>query len=169
MKKPKRPVTAKSRKRRSRWLNWGAAVALVVVGASLDPAIIPPWGPLAAPPEQVGATFTRCGQGRPSTACVVDGDTLRLGTRSVRITGIDAPEIAKAKCPAERALGERSAQRLLQLVNGGEFEMVAHRFNMVDRFGRDLRVLRRGNASIGGTLRDEGLAHRYMGVKFSWC
>jgi len=169
MAKSKRPAPAGARRRRSRLLSLAAAGVLLIVGAAMDPAIILPFGPLAAPPERVGATFTRCGVGKSNPACVVDGDTLRLGDRSVRITGIDAPEIVKPKCAAEKAQGERAADRLLALVNAGPFEMVAHRLNMVDRFGRDLRVLSRGGTSIGGQLVDEGLAHRYMGVKTRWC
>ena len=160
--------SAKTRKRRKRI---GAAVAVVLLallGAAFDPAIIPPFGPFAAPPEQVAARFVRCGQG-PSFACVVDGDTLRLGQRRVRVTGINAPELAGARCPAERQLAERAADRLTELVNAGGFEMVAHRFNMVDRHGRELRVLRRGDRSLGSQLVREGLAHRYMGVKRGWC
>ena len=102
-------------------------------------------------------------------ACVVDGDTIRLGRRRVRLIGIDAPEIAGAQCPAERALGERAADRLVALVNQGEFDLVGHRFHDQDSHGRDLRLLRRGGVSLGKQLTEERLARRYLGSKGSWC
>ena len=100
---------------------------------------------------------------------MVDGDTIRLGQRRVRLIGIDAPELAEAQCPAERALGERAADRLLALVNQGEFDLVGHRFNNRDARGRDLRIARRGGVSFGKQLTNEGLARRYFGSKRSWC
>lgn len=170
MKRPKQRMPAASaRRRRKTYISLAVAGLLLAIGASMDPAIILPWGPFAAPPEQVGATFTRCGVGPYNPACVVDGDTLRLGTRRVRITGLDAPELRAPKCPAEKALAERAANRLLQLVNQGDFVMVPHRFNRVDRHGRDLRMLYRGEVSLGQQLIDEGLAHRYYGVKTRFC
>lgn len=141
---------------------------LLIVGALLDPSLIGPVGPLAARPERVTASFTACGPGR-GPACVVDGDSFKLGDRSIRITGIDAPELATPKCPAELALARRAADRLRSLLNEGEFEMIAHRLQQQDRHGRDLMVIRRGDRSIGSQLIDEGLAHRYIGSKRSWC
>ena len=141
---------------------------LALAGALLDPYILPPIGPTAARPERINARFTRCGEGR-SLACVVDGDTIRLGQRRVRLIGIDAPEVAGAQCAAERALGERAANRLLALVNEGEFDLVGHRFLNHDRHGRDLRLARRGGVSFGAQLTDEGLARRSLARPRGWC
>lgn len=167
----RRPVrrTAQQRRNRRRGLTIIGVLALALAGAALDPSIMLPWGPLARSPERIGATFSRCGQGQRSFACVVDGDTLRLGNRRVRIVGIDAPELASPACPAERALAERAADRLTALLDAGPFDMIAHRFNAADQYGRDLMMLTRGDRSIGQQLIDEGLAHRYMGMKLSWC
>ena len=140
---------------------------LALAGALFDPSLIPPFGPLAAR-EKVTATFTPCGPGR-GVACVIDGDTVKLGDRKIRIIGIDAPELAEPRCPEEAALARRSADRLLVLLNQGPFEMVAHRLQRMDRHGRDLMVLERNGSSIGGQLIDEGLAQRYFGAKRSWC
>ena len=140
---------------------------LLLAGAMLDPALIAPVGPLAKR-EVVAATFTPCGPGR-GVACVIDGDTFKLGDRKVRITGIDAPELGDPRCPDEAVLARRSADRLLVMLNQGPFDMVAHRLHPQDRNGRDLMVLERNGVSIGGQLIDEGLAHRYIGSKRSWC
>jgi micrococcal nuclease len=149
--------------RRALWL----IPLLALAGALLDPSLIAPFGPLAAT-ERVAATFVPCGQGT-GVACVIDGDTFRLGDRTIRITGIDAPELAAPRCPAEAALARRSADRLVALLDQGPFDMIAHRLQRQDRYGRDLMVIKRNGVSIGGQLIDEGLAHRYIGSKRSWC
>lgn len=166
--KPNRPVPSFKPKRRDVRLWLLAVPLLLLAGALLDPALIGPVGPLAVPAEVVTTKFTPCGHGR-GPACVIDGDTFKLGDRKIRITGIDAPELAEPKCPAEAARARRSADRLLTLLNEGQFEMVAHRLQRQDRHGRDLMVIRRGGQSIGSRLIDEGLAHRYFGSKSSWC
>ena len=163
----RRPPSFKPKRRDVRYLLLFAPL-LLVAGALLDPSLIEPVGPLADQPELVATSFTPCGPGR-GPACVVDGDTFKLGDRKIRITGIDAPEVAGPKCPAEFALARRSADRLRQLLSQGPFEMTAHRLQRQDRHGRDLMVVRRGNVSIGRQMIDEGLAHRYIGSKRSWC
>jgi endonuclease YncB( thermonuclease family) len=47
--------------------------------------------------------------------------------------------------------------------------MIAHRLRSHDRHGRYLMVVRRGEVSIGRQMINEGLAHRYIGSKRSWC
>ncbi len=61
------------------------------------------------------------------------------------------------------------------MLNEGPFEMVAPVYGRQDRYGRDLRVIRRIRAdgslqSIAGEMRESGLAQRYLGgFKQSWC
>ena len=79
------------------------------------------------------------------------------------------------KCPDEARLGEQATEKLQQLLNEGPFEMVAPAYGRHDRYGRDLRVIRRTRAdgstqSIAAEMRESGLAHRYMGgFKPGWC
>lgn len=146
---------------------WAVPI-LLLAGALLDPRLIGPVGPLAAPAEVVSATFTPCGPAR-GPACVIDGDTFKLGDRKIRILGIDAPELAAPQCAAEAALARKAADRLRTLLNEGAFEMVGHRLQREDRYGRALMLIRRDGKSIGRQMMDEGLAHRYIGSKFSWC
>jgi len=141
---------------------------LLLLGALLDPKLIGPVWPLAAPAEVVSSNFTLCGPGA-GPACVIDGDTFKLGDRTIRIMGIDAPHIMKPRCPAEAELGRRSADGLRDLLNAGQFEMVAHRLQQQDRSGRSLMLIRRNGKSIGRQLVHEDLAHRYTGFKMSWC
>ena len=124
--------------------------------------------PPAAGPERVAERFTRCGASGSGFACVVDGDSFRLGERRIRIRGIDAPE-REGACPAETALAERSAARLVDLLNAGPFTMTVVGGNERDQYGRELRVLTRNGRSIGEAMVAAGLAHHYRGRKHSWC
>ena len=123
-------------------------------------------------PEAIDERFTRCGPGR-GYACVIDGDTFKLGKRKIRIVGIDAPEI-QGECPAETALAERATQRLQDLLNQGPFSMTGRIGDMRDRYGRDLRTIERVRRdgtvqSIADDMRQAGFAHRYTGFKWGWC
>lgn len=127
--------------------------------------------PPSVGPERVAERFTRCGSGSSpggNWACVVDGDSFRLGKRRIRIHGIDAPE-REGACAAETMLAERSALRLMQLLNQGPFVMTAVGGDERDQYGRELRVLTRGGRSIGEEMVEAGLAHDYRGRKTSWC
>jgi endonuclease YncB( thermonuclease family) len=145
---------------------------LLAAWPALDPALVEPLGPLASDPERVTARFTLCGRGR-GHACVVDGDTFKLGQRKIRIIGIDAPEV-KGACLAERQLAEKATARLQSLLNQGPFVMTGRIGDLQDRYGRDLRALNRerpdgSSQSIAEEMRASGLAHRYLGTKTSWC
>ena len=131
--------------------------------------LVDPPGFLSSEPEQISAHFTRCGPGR-GNACVVDGDTFKLGKRKIRIIGIDAPETHPARCAEEARLGEQATARLQELLNQGPFEMVAPVYGKQDRYGRDLRSIRRGDRLIADDMRESGLANRYLGgFKQGWC
>ena len=161
-------------------LRWLGRLRPVILGAillslwpTLDARLVEPPAWLSAEPEPVDATFTRCGRGR-GHACVVDGDTFRLGQRRIRIVGVDTPEV-KAQCPEEARLAEAAAVRLQQLLNEGPFEMVGRLDDPTDRYGRELKSLRRrtgdgGYTSIAAQMREEGHARRYLGgLRGGWC
>jgi micrococcal nuclease len=130
--------------------------------------VIAPIGFVATAPERITASFTRCTRARYQ-ACVVDGDTFRLGERRIRIIGIDAPETHPSRCPEEARLGEAATARLQELLNAGPFEMIGSRADMTDRYGRELRTITRNGVSIGDQLREEGLVRRYLGYRLPWC
>jgi len=150
------------------------AAILIAIWIGMDPSLVEPPSLLSTEPERVAETFTRCGRGR-GFACVIDGDTFRLGQRRVRIIGIDAPETHNASSPGEARLGDRATIKLQTLLNVGAFEMVAPLYGQKDRYGRDLRVIRRtrpdgSTQSVADEMRESGLAHRYMGgFKPGWC
>lgn len=106
---------------------------------------------------------------------MIDGDTFRLGTRKIRILGIDAPETGEhARWLDEARRGEAATARLQALLSAGRFEMIARKGDERDQYGRELRTLRRTGTdgktgSIAAQMRAEGLVHRYDGHKTTWC
>ena len=138
-----------------------------------DPGLVDAPGILTGEPETVSMKFTRCGPGR-GEACVIDGDTFKLGERKIRIVGIDAAEV-HAQCPREAQLAEAATVHLLDLLNQGPFEMVARLDDPTDRHGRELRTLRRRGqneeyVSIAEQMRDGGYARHYLGgLRQGWC
>lgn len=113
------------------------------------------------------ARYAICGSSRIN--CVVDGDTLWMGSTKIRIADIDTPEISEPRCDRELDLGERAKYRLLELVNAGPFEARAIGDRDEDQYGRKLRVLVRGGASLGDQLISEGLARTWGGRREPWC
>jgi len=147
---------------------------LLVLWPALDPALIEPPGFLSSDPVMVDAKFGRCGA-TLNGACVIDGDTFKLGKRSIRIIGIDAPETHPARCPEEARRGEEATVKLQELLNQGPFQMTGRIDDMTDRYGRHLRIISRtlpdGRVqSIAGEMEDAGLARAYLGgFKTGWC
>ena len=123
--------------------------------------------------EEVEARFVRCGSGR-GPACVVDGDTFRLGERRIRIVGIDTAE-RDAQCAAEAAMAEASTLALLDWLNRGPFTMTARADDPVDRYGRELRIIRRvlpdgSEENLADWMRQNGGARGYWGEgRGGWC
>lgn len=159
---------------RGRWGRRAAALARLALLLALlaglwiynDPSLIRP-APDPAKPERVAERFVPCAATR-AFACVVDGDSFRLGRRAIRIRGIDAPERAGA-CPQETALAARATAALTRLLNQGPFTMTAARGDERDQYGRELRLLTRDGRSLGAAMVAAGLAHDYRGHKSSWC
>ena len=163
--------------RRRRWLEALRTVALLVVLVGLyalsEPALVPTGGVFVAERERVVERFTLCGPGR-GHACVIDGDTIKLGERKVRLIGLDAPELVSPRCEREALLAKTSQEQLMRLLNGGAFDMLADRRESVDRYGRDLRRLVRprqdgSEEDIAELMIAQGLAARYVGMKADWC
>ena len=110
------------------------------------------------------AALAVCSTG-PRDHCVHDGDTVWFEGEKIRIADIDTPELNGA-CAYERALGIRSRDRLVQLLNAGAFEIAR---DGEDRYGRTLATLHRSGHSIGTQLVKEGLARTWSGRREPWC
>ena len=66
----------------------------------------------------------KCGSGERIT-CVVDGDTIWLNGEKIRMQGYDTPEPTTDICGGnyERQLAGQATNRLVQLLNEGEFSV----------------------------------------------
>ena len=172
-KPPKRPRKGKRRWLRP-WMFWLVVSIAVGLWVAEDPALFEPPAALASEPETVGGRFTICGDQR-SQLCVIDGDTIRIGNRSIRLIGIDAPEIREPSCEAERVAGVQSTRALQALLNEAPFEMVGRIDAPVDQYGRELRALSRvgengERVSIAEQLVAAGHAQSYRGGwDVDWC
>lgn len=101
----------------------------------------------------------------------VDGDTLRHGELVIRIENIDAPETGgRAKCSAERRLGNMAKRRASELLAAGGADVVfVPGKRLRDRYGRSLGRIVIAGRDLGETLIAEGLARRWNGKRRPWC
>lgn len=98
---------------------------------------------------------------------VIDGDTIRAGGRTVRLIGLDAPEL-RGRCPAEIALARRARERLAEILGGRAWLTTRGR----DQYGRVLAVVRDAEGrDVAQLLIAEGLARPYdgRGPRPQWC
>lgn len=127
-------------------------VALVTLSAVLASGIgLPPDLMGSAPRQQNWSALA-------AEVRVVDGDTLRLGDRTVRLARVDAPERGQTCSDAAgRAFdcGAAAADALSRLVNGRSVIcLVSGR----DRFGRGLGLCSAGGAELNAGLVAGGWA-----------
>lgn len=115
----------------------------------------------------ITAAFGRCGAAR-RISCVVDGDTFWHAGAKIRIADINTPETSRPGCADEARLGARAALRLTQLLNAGPFAL-EQQGRGTDRYGRQLRTVTRGGASLGAVLVAEGLAETWTGRRRDCC
>ena len=135
----------------------------------IAPAAMP-----AGPSEVIAGPFTRCGKGRAAN-CVIDGDTVMIGARTIRVMGIDAPETHPARCPEEARQGEAATVQLLALVNQGPVTLAGPVPPVHDEFGRELHHLLRARAdgrvqSVADDIVASRSAREYLrGQRQPWC
>ncbi len=94
---------------------------------------------------------------------MIDGDSLEIEGKRVRISGIDAPEIAQTCTAADGtpfACGRRARAELERLAGGHELEC---RREGRDRFERVLASCRSGGADIAAAMVASGWALAFSG------
>jgi micrococcal nuclease len=116
----------------------------------------------------VRPSFSTCLSASHRT-CVIDGDTIRVSGETIRLLDIDAPEVRHARCPSEKALGDRATLRLVELLNSGSLTLRREGSRDTDRYGRSLRVVEVDGRSAGSVLVGEGLARPWSGQRRPWC
>lgn len=126
----------------------GLVLALGIAAVLRGDLSLPRWMSL---PPRPGEVIT-------GAARAIDGDSLIVSGREIRIEGIDAPEMRQTcqRGGEEWSCGRDAARRLRAIVDGGA---VACTTRGTDRFGRTLAVCRdREGADIGARLVGEGYA-----------
>ena len=125
------------------------ALAALMIGASAF-ALWPTHDTIA--PRAVAAAYVR----------VIDGDTLHVDGKNIRLTGIDAPELSQTCRDAqarEWPCGQAAKARLIELVSRGEVVCTARGH---DRYGRTLAVCSvRDIVDLGEALVRAGYAVNY--------
>jgi endonuclease YncB( thermonuclease family) len=88
---------------------------------------------------------------------IVDGDTLVLSGKRIRITGMDAPELAQTCLRDGRpwGCGAAARDRLMEITASAD---IACRLQGEDRFGRSLGVCTAGSMDLGGAMVRQGYA-----------
>lgn len=149
--------------------------SLVALAARADPSRQYPARlvMLALAATAAPATLAKMPEARVATGAVryvTDGDTFRLvsGER-IRIAGIDAPETQaqRARCPAERRMGEAAKARLTRMIEG----KLIH-FTRVGRsYNRMVASVRYAGRDLAARLVEVGDAARWPRgkAKPDWC
>lgn len=93
---------------------------------------------------------------------VVDGDSLELDGRRLRLWGIDAPELSQTCGTGDipSPCGRNARERLRALVARGDFRC---RLSGTDRYGRDLADCRAGGVYVNAEMVRSGHAVAYGG------
>ena len=97
-------------------------------------------------------------QSMAGRAQVIDGDTLRLDDRRIRLYGIDAPErdqICHDASGAARRCGRLAADHLTMLVGGRAISCTG---SDDDRYGRVLGICRKGGDEAGRSINETMVA-----------
>ena len=102
---------------------------------------------------------------------VIDGDTLEDMRADItyRVENIDTPETgSRARCTAERDLGNQARRAVRALVAGAErFDI--HPTGRIDRYGRTIALVAINGRDLGETLIADGLARPWRGRREPWC
>jgi endonuclease YncB( thermonuclease family) len=102
---------------------------------------------------------------------VVDGDTLEdVGSDIVyRLVNIDTAETgSRARCSAERDLGDRATEAVRALVSHAR-RIELRPTGRIDRYGRTIAFVVIDGRDMGETLMAEGLARPWRGRREPWC
>lgn len=160
------------------WTLWRVPILLAVVSAG--------WWFIYRPYfeergwQRVTYSFAMCGDPwRGAQGCVVDGDTLIIGSgpnrRRIRLTGFDAPEIEGA-CAAETERAGEAKAALHSWLARGPFEWSGEDDPPRDQYGRELREVSRplpggGRDYLARYMITSGLASEsgWGSMATDWC
>ncbi|MBX3492164.1 MAG: thermonuclease family protein [Parvibaculum sp.] len=89
---------------------------------------------------------------------MLDGDTIAVDRERIRIIGLDAPETFDARCPAEKALGDKATAAMRQMVAQG---VRIERAGGKDRYRRTLARVYYQGRDVADIMVGRGLAMSY--------
>ncbi|MBK8544724.1 MAG: thermonuclease family protein [Caulobacteraceae bacterium] len=102
---------------------------------------------------------------------VIDGDTLEDMSSDItyRVVNIDTAETgSRARCTAERDLGNRAKEAVRTLVSSAQ-RIELNATGRIDRYGRTIAFIVIDGRDMGETLIAEGLARPWRGRREPWC
>ena len=118
----------------------------------------------------IAATMASAEPIQPGAVQVIDGDTIGIGGKTVRLVGFDTPEAVNARCEAERSLAAKATDKLRQLVAAGGLDLSqvacacppGTEGTTACNYGRSCGVLKAAGKDVGELLIIEGLAKPYL-------
>ena len=129
----------------------------------------------AQPTQLASAESPRGLRGRGNSVAdrirIIDGDTMEDLRQEItyRLVNIDTPETgSRARCTAERTLGDRATQAARTLVSQAQ-RLEFRPTGRIDRYGRTIAFVVIDGHDMGETLIAEGLARPWRGRREPWC
>lgn len=98
---------------------------------------------------------------------VIDGDSLEIGTRRIRLMGIDAPEyqqFCQNKQKQKYPCGKESLRHLKTLIGNSPIKCTIHE---KDKYNRDLCTCYVNNININAEMVRSGHAIVYLGKEYT--
>jgi len=96
-----------------------------------------------------------------------------FSSMKIRLLGIDAPELSRAKCGLERCLAQRAKREMERIVESGKGYVLNLQKCKPDKYGGRIvcDILTRKGEVVSDLMLKTGFAVRYGGQKkdFSWC
>jgi micrococcal nuclease len=121
----------------------------------------------AADATSTGLVFGLCSKGG-LTNCVASGDSFYLGGKTVRIAGIEAPQLYGAACSRESTLGRSAASKLQGLLNSGGLQLTKVGPDL-ERYGLLLRDVSVNGKNVGEAMMKSGHARAIGDPNRDWC
>ena len=160
--------TRKHRKKARWWNRWSVTISALVLAASawvlskyevVDLVGSGDW-------KVVHGKFTLCGRGRAAN-CVIDGDTVMLANKKVRLRDYNAPEL-NGECAKESELARQSRSTLLEWLNRADLLMDGGDDPPYDQYGRELRTAKRPVQDRGDDYLSDHMIKLRLGQATGW-
>lgn len=121
----------------------GAALLLALAAGCGEAPTAPPPSPVAAPPVGPPPVPTAPARDTGNVTRVIDGDTFKVGPRTIRVLGIDA-------CEVSTDAGAAATAQARSLLLAGPITLTAEPGVGTDRFDRELRYVTLSDGSDFG-------------------